>query len=107
MRKIYAISLLLLVMTIANLACSKSGAASLSPEDKYKLYYASFMTNDKETMKDVIKRTGIGNGDSSIPNHEFYISFIDWMKTDAGSKFMQSLHSPDDARDYLSKNMPR
>jgi hypothetical protein len=94
MRKIYAISLLLLVMTIANLACSKSGAASLSQEDKYKLYYASFMTNDKETMKDVIKRAGIGNGDSSIPDHEFYISFIDWMKTDAGVSLCKAFTRP-------------
>jgi hypothetical protein len=107
MRKNYAISLLLLVMTIINLACNKSGAASLSQEDKYKLYYAAFMTSDKETMKDVIKRVGIGNGDSSIPDHEFYISFIDWMKTDTGIKFMQSLRSPDEARDYLKKNMPK
>lgn len=107
MRKIHALSLLLFVIALANLACSKSGAASLSQEDKYKLYYASFMTNDKEAMKDVVKRLGIGSGESSIPEHEFYIAFIDWMKTDAGSKFTQSIHSPDEARAYLSKNMPR
>ena len=107
MRKIYAISLLLLIMMIANLACNKSGAASLSQEDKFKLYYAAFMTSDKETMEDAIKRLGIGTGDSSIPDHEFYIAFIDWMKTDAGTKFTESLHTPDDARDYLSKNMPK
>lgn len=107
MRKIYAISLLLLLMMIAQLACHKSGAASLSQDDKFKLYYAAFMTGDKETMKDTIKRLGIGTGESSIPGHEFYIAFIDWMKTDAGNKFTGSLHSPDEARDYLSKNMPK
>jgi hypothetical protein len=107
MRKNYAISFLLLIMMIAHLACNKSGAAALSQEDKFKLYYAAFMTGDKETMKDAIKRLGIGTGENSIPDHEFYIAFIDWMKTDAGAKFTGSIHSPDDARDYLSKNMPK
>jgi hypothetical protein len=107
MRKIYAISLLLFVVMLGNLACSKSGAASLSQEDKYKLYYASFIAGDKEASKDVIKKLGIGDGNSTIPDHDFYIAFIDWMKTNAGSRFTQSITSPEAGRDYLSKNMPK
>jgi hypothetical protein len=107
MRNIKTIVVLLFVAALASLACSKGGTASLSQEEKYKLYYASTMTGDQAIKEDVIKRLGIGNGDSPIPNHQFFIAFIDWMKTDEGGKATQSINSPDAARDYLNQHLPK
>lgn len=107
MRNVKTIVALLCALALCDLACSKSGASSLPQEDKYKLYYASTMTGDEAAKKDVIQKLGIGNGESPLPDHEFFTSFIDWMKTDAGNRFTQSLHSPDEARDYLNKHLPK
>ena len=109
MRNIYASALLLLAMTLGNLACSRSNSApSISQEDRYKIYYAANRTGDKEFQKEVIKRLGIGNGDQSIPDHNFYTAFIDWMKTSEGEKSIQEIPiSPEEARDYVNKHLPK
>jgi hypothetical protein len=109
MRNIYAIVALICVVALGNLACSKSnGAASLPQEEKYKLYYASTMTGDKAFQKEVIKKLGIGSGDNPIPDHDFFIAFIDWMKTSEGTKAMQEVpFPPEEARDYVNKRLPK
>ena len=107
MRRIYALAVLLLVVTVGNLACSKSNsAASLSQEEKYKLYYAATLTGEQSLKKDVIKRLGVGSGESPIPDHDFFTAFIDWDKTDAAMKFKDEINSPEKARDYVNKHLP-
>ncbi|HKC63591.1 MAG TPA: hypothetical protein VKB86_08130 [Pyrinomonadaceae bacterium] len=107
MRHTYTIFVLLAAIALCNFAC-KSKAASLPKEEKYKLYYASTVTNDKEFQKQVIKDIGEGDGTSPIPDHEFFIAFIDWMKTDEGNKALAEVPSkPEDARDYVNKHLPK
>ena len=109
MRHARTIFVLIVAIALGNLACGKSNsAASMSKEDKYKIYYASTMTGDKAFQKEVIKKLGIGNGDSPIPDHEFFIAFIDWMKTDEGTKALQEVPlKPEEARDYVNKHLPK
>ncbi|PYS53203.1 MAG: hypothetical protein DMF68_00175 [Acidobacteria bacterium] len=103
-----AIFLLLGAIALCNFACKSNAAASLPKEEKYKLYFASTMTNDKEFQKDVIKKLGVGDGSSNIPDHEFFIAFIDWMKTDEGNKALAEVPSkPEEARDYVNKHLPK
>jgi hypothetical protein len=102
------IFVLIVAIALGNLACKSNSAASMSKEDKYKLYYASTMTGDKAFQKEVIKKLGIGNGDNPIPDHEFYIAFIDWMKTPEGAKGLQEIPiAPEEARDYVNKRLPK
>jgi hypothetical protein len=108
MRNIYTISILICAVAVSNLACGKNSGASLSQEEKYKLYYASTMTGDKAFQKEVIKKLGVGNGDNPIPDHDFYIAFIDWMKTPEGAKALQEIPiSPEGSRDYVNKHLPK
>lgn len=108
MRHTRTIFVLLAAIALCNFACKSNAAASLSKEEKYKLYYASTVTTDKEFQKEVIKKLGVGDGNSPIPDHEFFTAFIDWMKTDAGAKALQEVPSkPEDARDYVNKHLPK
>jgi hypothetical protein len=108
MRHARTIFVLIVAIALGNVACKSNSAASMSKEDKYKLYYASTMTNDKEFQKEVIKKLGVGNGDNPIPDHEFYIAFIDWMKTSDGTKALQEIPiAPEEARDYVNKHLPK
>ncbi|MDQ3821369.1 MAG: hypothetical protein M3362_27325 [Acidobacteriota bacterium] len=108
MRHTRTIFVLLAAVALSNFACKSNAAASLPKEEKYKLYFASTMTNDKEFQKEVIKKLGVGDGSSSIPDHEFFIAFIDWMKTDDGKKALAEIPSkPEEARDYVNKNLPK
>jgi len=108
MRRSHIIALLMVFITLGNLACSKSNsAASLSEVDKYKLYDAATTINDKEQIKQVIKKLGIGNGESTIPDHEFFVKFIDWKGTDESRQFGLEVLTPDKARDYLDKHLPK
>jgi hypothetical protein len=106
MRKLYAVSLLLIAVTLGNLACKSNSAAALSKEDKYKIYFASTMTNDKEFQKEVIKKLGVGHGDSTIPDHEFFVAFIDWMERGESDKLRDEVGSPEKARAYVNKQLP-
>ena len=56
MRNIYTIVVLICVVALSSLAFGKDSGASLTQEEKYKIYYASTMTHDKAFQKDVIKR---------------------------------------------------
>lgn len=77
MRRAHIIAVLIAAIALINLACSKSdGAASLSKEDKYKLFYAAAQTNDDNLKKQVIKKLGIGDGETSFPDHEFYTALL-------------------------------
>jgi hypothetical protein len=109
MRRSSSVLFLIVVIALGHLACSKSNsAASLSKEDKYKLFYAASQTNDDNLKKQVIKKLGIGDGESTFPDHEFFVAFIDWwMKTDDGNKFSNQINTPEKARDYLDKNLPK
>ena len=109
MRHTRTIFLLLAAIALVNLACGKSNsAASMPKEEKYKIYYASTVAGDNEFKKDVIKRLGVGDGSSPIPDHEFFIAFIDWMKTDEGNKALAEVpFNPKDARDYVNKHLPK
>ena len=109
MRHARTIFVLIIAIALGNLACGKTNsAASMSKEDKYKIYYASTVAGDNEFKKDVIKRLGIGDGSSPIPDHEFFIAFIDWMKTDEGTKALQEVPlKPEEARDYVNKHLPK
>lgn len=108
MRHARTISVLLAAVALFNFACKSNAAASLAKEEKYKLYFASTITNDKEFQKEVIKKLGVGDGSSPIPDHEFFIAFIDWMKTDDGKKALAEVPSkPEEARDYVNKNLPK
>ena len=109
MKHTRTIFVLLTAIALVNLACGKSNsAASLPKEEKYKIYYASTVAGDNEFKKDVIKRLGIGDGSSPIPDHEFLIAFIDWMKTDEGNKALAEVpFNPKDARDYVNKHLPK
>ena len=108
MRHTRNIFVLLAAIALFNLACKSNAAASLPKEEKYKIYFASTRTDDKEFQKDVIKRLGVGDGTSNIPDHEFFIAFIDWMKTDEGNKALAEVPlKPEDARDYVNKHLPK
>ena len=109
MRNIRPMVVLVLAIALGILACGKSNSAvSMSKEDKYKIYYASTITGDKAFQQDVIKKLGIGDGDNPIPDHDFYIAFIDWMKTSDGTKSMPEIPiSPEEARDYVNKHLPK
>jgi hypothetical protein len=120
MRHIISIVAVASIVLIGNLACSRNqpksesqspasgaskGLASMSAEDKYKLYYAATVTNDKALQKEVVKKLGVADADgSAIPVHEFYIAFIDWKMKD--QSFGNEVFTPEQAREYVNKHMP-
>ena len=108
MRHARTIFVLIVAIALGNLACKSNSAASMSKEDKYKIYYASTMTGDKAFQKEVIKRLGIGDGSSPIPDHGFITAFSDWMQTSEGEKALREVPiSPEEARDYVNKRLPK
>jgi hypothetical protein len=100
---------LLIGLSLIGAACSKSGggsAANMSDDDKYKLIYASVLTQDPTIIADVIRKLGFVNSDGT-PN-DSYKKFMEGGR-DWGMKnmtFAQEVNTPEKAKEYVKSHMP-
>jgi hypothetical protein len=84
---------------------SSTSTTSMSDDDKHKLFQAVSMTKDEELMHRVWKKLGLMSEDAT-PNDE-YTEFVKdhviWLFKN--SEFIQSVSTPEKAREYVDQHI--
>src|SRR5882762_6801334 len=109
----------ILAITLLALALSSSGcgersvnrAASLSLDEKHRLYSAALAASesplDTETFKDVCRTIGIFDAQGQ-PNDQ-YMAFVsqhvDWGMKSQANQFRQEINRKDKAQDYIKRHL--
>ena len=85
---------------------SSSSAATMSEDDKHKLYQAAAMTGDAELMRRVSVKIGLMDDDYTPgPGYQsFLTAHVGWVLRN--TDFIQSLDTPEKARAYVDQNFP-
>ena len=89
-----------------NANSSSSSSTSMSDDDKHKLYQAATMTGDPELLRRVSVKIGLMDDDYTPgANYRTFIAaHVSWAIRN--TDFIQSLDTPDKARDYVNENFP-
>ncbi|HKC65398.1 MAG TPA: hypothetical protein VKB86_17280 [Pyrinomonadaceae bacterium] len=107
MRRIYTI--LLLTIFLFTLACSKSGssAASLSSDDKHKLYQAAINARDSSLIQQVTEALGLSdsNGAPTPAFAPFVKEHADWASKNFD--FVKQYIAPEKAKEYVNSHLPK
>jgi hypothetical protein len=84
---------------------SSSSVATMSEDDKHKLYQAAMMTGDTELGNRVSIKLGLLNEDNTPTDYyeQFITGHVDWAPRNL--KFIQSIGTPDKARAYVDENL--
>ena len=79
---------------------------SMSDDDKHKLYQAAMMTGDPELLQRVSVKLGLMEDDYTPGSdyNSFVAAHVPWAIRNGA--FIQSLDSPEKARDYVNQNIP-
>ena len=85
---------------------SATDTSSMSEDDKHKLYQAANMTGDGELVRRVQVKIGLMDADFTPgPNYQtFLVEHVSW--TIRNTDFIQSLDTPEKARNYVNENFP-
>jgi hypothetical protein len=91
---------------------AKSAAASLSRDEKHRLYSAALAASesplDTDQFKEVCQRIGIFDGDGKPNNH--YMAFVgehvDWGMNSETENFRQEINTKEKARAYIDRHLP-
>ena len=107
MRRIHAI--LVLTIFLFTLACSKSGssAASLSGDDKHKLYQAAINTRDSRLIQRVTQALGLSDSNGSLTPAfaPFVKEHADWASKNFD--FVKQFTAPEKAKEYVNSHLPK
>ena len=90
----------------SNSSNSSSSAATMSEDDKHKLYQAAAMTGDAELMRRVSVKIGLMDDDYTPgPEYQsFLTAHVGWVLRN--TDFIQSLDTAEKARAYIDQNFP-
>ena len=85
---------------------SSTSTSSISEDDKHKLYQAAGMTGDAELVRRVSVKIGLMDDDYTPgPNYQSFVAaHVGWAIRN--TDFIQSLDTPEKARDYVNENFP-
>ena len=85
---------------------SSTSSSSMSDDDKHKLYQAAGMTGDAELVRRVSVKVGLMDEDYTPgPNYQTFVAeHVSWAIRN--TDFIQSLNTPEKARDYVNENFP-
>ena len=85
---------------------STSSTSSMADDDKHKLYQAAVMTGDAELVRRVSVKLGLMDSDYTPGDN--YASFVSehvtWVYSN--TDFIQSINTPEKAREYVNQNFP-
>ena len=89
-----------------NSSSVSSSAASMSDDDKHKLYHAALMTTDGQLVRRVGVKLGLMEDDFTPgPAYEEFVSdHVGWVLRN--TSFIQSISTPEKAREYVNNNLP-
>lgn len=89
-----------------NSSSGSSSAASMSDNDKHKLYHAALMTTDSEVVRRVSVKLGLMDDDFTpgADYEEFVSNHVGWVLRN--TSFIQSINTPERAREYVNNNIP-
>lgn len=89
-----------------NSSSVSSSAASMSDDDKHKLYHAALMTTDSEVVRRVSVKLGLMDDDFTpgADYEEFVSNHVGWVLRN--TSFIQSINTPERAREYVNNNIP-
>jgi hypothetical protein len=97
----------------ATSADRKTGAVSLTLDEKHRLYSAALAASesplDTDLFKDVCRKIGIFDA-AGNPNDNymaFVTEHVDWGMKAETNQFRQEINSKEKARDYVSRHLPR
>ena len=100
---------LLFALSLVSLACSKSGApgASMSDDDKHKLFQAAAMTGDTALVLEVNKKIGLldSSGRPTADMEKFTKDHIDWGLKNAD--WVKEYADKAKAKEYVNSHMPQ
>jgi hypothetical protein len=85
---------------------SATDTSSMSEDDKHKLYQAASMTGDGELLRRVTVKIGLMDEDFTPgPNYQsFLAAHVSWAIRN--TDFIQSMDTPEKARNYVNENFP-
>jgi hypothetical protein len=85
---------------------SATDTSSMSEDDKHKLYQAASMTGDGELLRRVTVKIGLMDEDFTPgPNYQTFIAdHVSWAIRN--TDFIQSMDTPEKARNYVNENFP-
>ena len=85
---------------------SSSSLASMSDDDKHKLYQAAMQTGDPELLRRVEVKLGLREEDYTPGDkyQSFVLEHVTWAYRN--TDFAQSINTPEKARAYVDKNIP-
>lgn len=97
---------LLVALSLVSLACSKSGGANMSDEDKHKLFQAAGVTGDPALITEVSQKLGLidSSGRPTSDFEKFTKDHIDWGMKNAD--WAKEYSDKAKARDYVKSHMP-
>ena len=92
----------------SNSSTNSSGSSSsstMTEDDKYKLFFAASKTGDQKLTLQVYQKLGIfdQNGMPGADYKQFLVGSFAWALKNTA--FIQSINSPDKARDYVNSHM--
>jgi len=89
----------------ANSNSSSTSASSMSEDDKHKLYQAAGMTGDAELVRRVSIKIGLMNEDFTEGDNykQFVAEHLSWAIRNTA--FIQSVNSPEKAREYVNAHL--
>jgi hypothetical protein len=90
----------------ANDNSSATDTSSMSEDDKHKLYQAASMTGDGELLRRVTVKIGLMDEDFTPgPNYQTFVAeHVSWAIRN--TDFIQSMDTPEKARNYVNENFP-
>lgn len=85
---------------------SATDTSSMSEDDKHKLYQAASMTGDGELLRRVTVKIGLMDEDFTPgPNYQTFVAeHVGWAIRN--TDFIQSMDTPEKARNYVNENFP-
>jgi hypothetical protein len=85
---------------------SATDSSSMSEDDKHKLYQAASMTGDGELLRRVTVKIGLMDEDFTPgPNYQTFVAeHVSWAIRN--TDFIQSMDTPEKARNYVNENFP-
>ena len=85
---------------------SATDTSSMSEDDKHKLYQAASMTGDGELLRRVAVKIGLMDADFTPgPNYQTFVAeHVSWAIRN--TDFIQSMDTPEKARNYVNENFP-
>lgn len=85
---------------------SATDTSSMSEDDKHKLYQAASMTGDGELLRRVTVKIGLMDDDFTPgPNYQTFVAeHVSWAIRN--TDFIQSMDTPEKARNYVNENFP-